>query len=99
MEKTRKTQRIEGVARVARVGHTYIGMMSWESPFVVFEVYESETSEKPMLDRLVWHSDNVDILFNKLAGMSMERGVDCWFNLDCFIRNDRVWRVNKLEYR
>ena len=96
-------KRIEGIGRVKAVGTECIGMMAWESPYIVFDFYHSENDPNPAFE-LIWHTEDAERLFYKLSGISPQRGYDCWFDIDCFVRpngngNARVWRMKKLEYR
>lgn len=55
----RKTERVSAMAMVTATGHSCIGMMGSESPFIVFEL--------PGSRKLVWHSDNVEAIAKRFG--------------------------------
>ena len=53
-----KTEKLNGLATIERTGSGCVGCMSWETPYVVFRVYEDEYTHKYVTVR--WQSENIE---------------------------------------
>jgi len=96
--KKEKTELIDGIGEVIKVGTSCVGNMAWETPYVVFRVY-CESCDLPFGD-YKWQSENIYTIAYKMD--KVQEGhltVGKFFNLEIRVRGNKIWRVNRLEYR
>jgi hypothetical protein len=91
-EKMMKTEKLETVAMVKHTGHSCIGCMGSESPFIVFGL--------PDNSELLWHSDNVESIAKRFGFPRMQdmegRYVGIVANIRPSKRTAGRWQVQRM---
>lgn len=84
-----KTTRIHETVLVVAVGHSCIGCMAWESPFIVFRRNDGQ--------QLLWHSDNVESICDRFGFPDFRYMRERFVVLNASIRgNGKVQRVHDI---
>lgn len=92
-EKEMKTSRVSETALVLDTGHACCRGMSWESPYIEFELAGGT--------RMLWHSDNVESLAARFGFPSLLEMRGRWVNVTANVRpdtsrNDGTVRVQRM---
>ena len=93
-----KTELIDGIAEIVKKGSSCVGNMSWETPYIVFRIH-CESCRLPYGD-YKWQSENIPQICLKMDNIKDGHlNIGTFFDIECRVRKNRVWRINKLRYR
>jgi len=93
-----KAEKLTGIAEIIKVDSCCIGCMAWESPLLTIRVWENEDSQN--FQDITWHSDNIPVILYDMDKIELSHNmVGCFYDIDCLVRNSKVWRIKKLSYR
>ena len=83
-----RTEKIDGFARVDRVGHGCVAMMAWESCYMVLKLDDGR--------EIKWHTDSVEAICRELSGKWPHdlKGKDV--GVSALVRGNKVWRMKRL---
>jgi len=93
-----KTELIDGIAEIKRMGSACIGNMPHETPYIVFEVC-CNTCTLPF-GEYKWHSENIYKIAYRLDKLTEKHLIEgAFFNIEMRVRGNKVWQMIKMEYR
>ena len=111
MEKA-KTERLSGIATIERTGSSCVGCMSWETPYVIFRVYEDEHTDKYVTVR--WQSENIEQILDDqdkirwsmlehsagdLRRHPNEHDLPIWFDFEVLVRPVKESSIDRQDYQ
>ena len=93
-----KTELINGIAEIVKIGSSCVGNMAWETPYIVFRVY-CENCDLPFGD-YKWQSENIAEIAYKLDKIKEGHlSIGNYFDVVLRAKENKIWRVLELKYR